>query len=331
MSQSRLEIKVGVFVLVGLLLLATLLILFSKGVTRFSRTYDLYLETTDVGGIKRGASVLMAGYPIGSVTRLMLSPNGDTVTLLLEIKQEHRIRTNAFFVLEQSGFLGDQYVAVYPGKNLDVPFLEPGAHVSCPPPFNLQQTARDASGFIHRIDETARTLNETIADVRLSLLNQQTLTNLAVTASQMRALSDRALLTVEQIQGLVASNRPVLSGSVSNLAVFTDRLNQLAGSLDQVVATNSPHLGAAVKNVESASESLQDLMTDLRAGKGPAGRMLSDEEMAADLARIAHNLSITSSNLNRLGLWGILWKRKEPRDHEPVYQPVPPPSRPIQK
>jgi hypothetical protein len=53
--------------------------------------------------------------------------------------------------------------------------------------------------------------------------------------------------------------------------------------------------------------------------------------MAANVADIARNLSITSSNLNRLGLWGILWKRKTPpmEEPEPVYLPVPPPSKPF--
>ncbi len=330
MSQSRLEIKVGLFVLIGLLLLATLLVYFSKGVTRFSRAYDIYLQTSDVGGIKPGAGVLMSGYPIGNVTRLILSTNGDTVTLVLKIKQEHRIRTNAVFVLEQSGFLGDQFVAVYPGTNLAATFLESGAQVTCPPPFNLQQTARDASGFIHRIDQTARELNATIADVRKHLLNQQTLTNLAVAASQMRDLSGRALVTVDEIQSLVATNRPAINNSVSNLAVFSGQLNQLADSLDEVVATNSTHLAAAVKNVEASSEILKTVMEDVRAGKGTAGRLITDEQIAADVAQIARNLSITSSNLNRLGLWGILWKRKASQTEEPVFKPVPPPSRPFQ-
>lgn len=329
MSQARLETKVGLFVLVGLVLLATLLIYFSKGVTRFSRGYDLYLQTTDVGGIKPGAGVLMAGYPIGDVARLMLSTNGNTVTLVLRIKQEHRIRTNAFFVLEQSGFLGDQFVAVYPGTNLAGGFLEDGAHVVCPPPFNLQQTARDASGFIKRIDQTARELNDAITDVRQHLLNQQTLTNLALAASQMRDLSDRALMTVDDIQSLVATNRPAINGSVSNLAQFSEQLKGLATSLDEVVATNSTQIASAVKNVESSSEILKDVMEDLRAGKGTAGRLVYDEQMAANVADIARHLSITSSNLNRLGLWGILWKKKETRTEEPIFQPVPPPSNPF--
>lgn len=318
MSQTRLEVKVGLFVLVGLLLLAALLISFSKGTTRFSRTYELYLDTTDVGGIKPGAGVLMAGYPIGDVKRVMLSTNGETVTLLLSIKQQHRIRSTAQFVLEQSGFLGDQFVAVYPGTNLNAPFLEAGAHVVCPPPFNLQQTARDASGFIRRIDETAQKLNATIADVRTHVLNQQTLTNLAVTAANMRDVSERALVTVDGIQALVETNRPAVGGILGKLGEFSDQLNQFAAALNEVLDTNRTEISTAVKNIESASEVLNSLLGDLESGKGLAGTVLRDDEFAASVAAITDNLSVTTSNLNRLGLWGILWSKKPPATNAPA-------------
>lgn len=318
MSQTRLEVKVGLFVLVGLLLLAALLISFSKGTTRFSRTYELYLDTTDVGGIKPGAGVLMAGYPIGDVKRLMLSTNGETVTLLLSIKQQHRIRSTAQFVLEQSGFLGDQFVAVYPGTNLNAPFLEAGAHVVCPPPFNLQQTARDASGFIRRIDETAQKLNATIADVRTYVLNRETLTNLAVTAANMRDVSERALVTVDGIQTLVETNRPAVTGVVSKLDAFSEQLNQFAAALNEVLATNRTEVASAVKNIESASEVLNSLLGDLQSGKGLAGTVLRDDEFAASVSAITENLSVTTSNLNRLGLWGILWSKKPPATNAPT-------------
>jgi hypothetical protein len=62
-------------------------------------------------------------------------------------------------------------------------------------------------------------------------------------------------------------------------------------------------------------------MEDMEAGNGPAGKVLRDPEMAANIQDIANNLSITTSNLNRLGLWGILWKKKVPKHEEPRRAP----------
>jgi ABC-type transporter Mla subunit MlaD len=45
MEKSRLEIKVGLFVFLGLALLAVLLVQFSKGTSLFRGTYTLKLRT----------------------------------------------------------------------------------------------------------------------------------------------------------------------------------------------------------------------------------------------------------------------------------------------
>jgi hypothetical protein len=65
--------------------------------------------------------------------------------------------------------------------------------------------------------------------------------------------------------------------------------------------------------VESSTESLRTILDDINKGKGPAGALLRDEQMTTNLNQITANLSVTSSNLNRLGLWGILWAKKSPR------------------
>jgi hypothetical protein len=56
---------------------------------------------------------------------------------------------------------------------------------------------------------------------------------------------------------------------------------------------------------------LKQLMTNLQSGKGPAGMLLQNEELSANVQAIANNLSMASSNLNRLGLWGFLWHKEK--------------------
>lgn len=310
MQNSKLEMKVGVFVAITLVLLAALLVIFSKGVTRFSRTYELRLLTSDVGGIKKGAGVLMAGYMIGNVTEIELGDNGEAVELTLQIKRQYQIRTNAIFVIEQSGFLGDQYVAVYPSTNRNARHFTSGETAVCPPPFNLQEVARNAAGFIERIDETARRLNAAIDDVRRLVLNEQTLTNLAVTVDTMRETSERARTTVDEIHELVATNQAPLSATLSNLVISSDLMRQSSAHVNELVVTNGPVISAAVKNIESSTVILESLLGEMQSGKGLAGVLLKDEAVAGDVAQIARNLSVTTSNLNRVGLWGILWKQK---------------------
>ena len=78
MENKRLELKVGLFVLIGLLLLAALLIAFSKGTSIFRGTYVVRLVATNVGGLKLRASVLLAGVQVGSVSKITLAPDGKS-------------------------------------------------------------------------------------------------------------------------------------------------------------------------------------------------------------------------------------------------------------
>jgi len=309
MTKSRLEWKVGLFVFVGLVLLGALLLQFSKSTTFFRPTYRILLRAANVSGLKPKSQVLMAGVQVGTVSDVRLSPQGTNVTITLRLFSQYKVHKDARFAIETSGFLGDQYVAILPTQNLgDV--YEDGDVAQTESPFNIQEVARSAAGFIQRIDETAKKLNDAIADVRRLVLNEQTLTNLSAAVGNLRVVSERALGTVANLDALVSSNSPAFSHSGSNLMLFSHQINQFAGDLRGVLNTNSLEIQSAVKNIESSTEVLKDVMQELQAGKGLAGNLLKNEQLAASVSRIAENLSVTSSNLNRLGLWGILWQHK---------------------
>lgn len=318
MPKSRLEGKVGLFVFIGLVLLAVLLIQFSKGTTFFRSTYDILLRTSNVGGLKKQAIVLMSGVQVGTVSDIRLALHGTNVIITLRIYREYEIHKDARFALEQSGFLGDQYVAVMPTRNALPPFKNGDVAVA-EAPFNLQEAARAAAGFIRRIDQTAQNLDEAIAQVRRDVLNEHTLTNLSATVINARLLSEHALVTVDDLSSVVASNSPTVTLSVSNLYRASDRLNELAGALGSLVSSNRPDVNAAVSNLEASTVTLKNLLDEVQAGKGLAGALLKNEQIATNVAQIAYNLSITTSNLNRRGLWGVLWSHKPPA-------PKPPPA-----
>jgi phospholipid/cholesterol/gamma-HCH transport system substrate-binding protein len=291
-------------------------VLFSKGLTGFRSTYELHLNTANIGGLSRQAKVLMAGVEVGKVDRARLAPDGRKVTVVLRIYEGVVIYHDARFLIEQSGFLGDQYVAIIPTEN-QPPVLQPGDEVEAGAPFNLQEAAREAAGFIRRIDETAQRLNDAIVDVRRLLLNQETLTNLALTIGNFREVSAGALVAMDRVNSLVESNTPSVSTAVSNLSVFSERLSLFGQSLQDVLATNTAEISSAIRNIETSTVLVTNLLSDLNSARGLAGQFIKNERLAADVNRLAHNLAITSSNLNALGLWRVLWKPKPPPTNEP--------------
>jgi phospholipid/cholesterol/gamma-HCH transport system substrate-binding protein len=337
MNQSRLEWKVGLFVIVCLALLAALVLNFSKGVSIFKPAYEILLRTTNVGGIKPKAAVLMAGVPIGTVQTIVLSDDGRTVVLHLRIERRFKIHSDAEFNIEAAGFLGDQYVAIEPTKNA-LPPLPDGALVTCREPFNMQAAARSAMGLIERVDKTVEDIREAVRRVNTMVLDEKTLGNLSATIGNFRGVSDqakdvmgranefstKAVGTVDRLDLLIANNTPAVNETMTNLSGFSGRLNHVADDLREVIASSRGEISTAVKNIEHSTAILTNLLGDLQAGKGLAGGLLKDEKMktdvlhlvdnyttlASNLSQLSSNLNISAGNLNSNGLWRFLWKPK---------------------
>ena len=316
MNESRLAGKVGLFVAIGLLLVALLLLSFSKGFSLFAPTYELRLKASTVGGLRDRSAVLMSGVRVGDVVASDVAPDGQGVIIRLKIHRRYSIRDDARFVIDQIGFLGDQYVAIHPQKNAGKP-LPPGAEVVCEEPFNLQEVVRSTSGLIQRVDQTVQVLNDAIQRLDRTVFHEQTLTNLTVTLSNFRLVSERAVTMVDGVNRLVQTNSPPISISVSNLVRFSEDLDKLASELQLTFSTNRADLTAAIRNMESTTRVLDGLVKDIEAGKGLAGSLVKDEQLKTNLFDMVENLAVLSSNLNK---YGLLYKPKQPKK-EPVSKP----------
>ena len=316
MEQKRLQVKVGVFVVFGLALMASLMIWFSKGTSLFRRTYELHLHTVNVGGLKPDAGVLLAGVPVGNVSSTKLAPDGKSVTVNLQIYNSCKIYHDARFAIEQSGFLGDQYVAIIPTQNT-LPCWTNGSDVSCEPPFSLLEISRTATSFMQSINDIAGKLDASVTDLRRVVLNPETFSNFTAAVDNLHAVSLEARGTFGRIDEVIAANGAEFSTAVSNVVFFSGQMIQLANNAQNLVTTNGPDVTAAIKNLESSTEVLRELANDAQSGKGVAGIMFENGPAATNVQVLAENLAVASSNLNRFGLWHFLWHREPPPTNAP--------------
>ncbi|HEY1786523.1 MAG TPA: MlaD family protein [Verrucomicrobiae bacterium] len=320
MENKRLELKVGLFVFVGLVLLAVLLIAFSKGNSVFRGTYTVRLVATDVGGLKLKASVLLAGVQVGSVSDVQLAPDGRSVTIALDIYKGTTIYSDANFVIQQANFLADQYVAVLPTANQGS-VITNNEIVHCEPPFDMQAVLRSATGFIQRVNDTVAKIEASVAQLQQTVLNEQTLTNLSIAMANIRSASDHADGVIGGLDTLVATNRQQISIAVSNLVCFSQELTRVAANADGIIATNGVGISGAVTNLQAATATLRQIANDMHEGKGLAGTVLENEQLAANVQETVNNLAITTSNLNEFGIWHMLWRHEPPHTNRPPKAP----------
>ena len=314
--SKKLEWKVGVFVLIGLILMAIMVMRFSKG-TGLSSTYDLNLVARNAGGIIRGASVLMAGVPIGSVREIYLEAHGSKVTMVTSIYYKIQISSNAVFSIGTVGFIGDRYIAVSPGPtDGKVGLLKPNDTVVVLEGFDFSQVAESASGLMNRLSGTVDQLSNAVTRLDRTLLSEESLTNLTITIQNFRGLSERAMSAAGGLDVFVQTNTPTLSQSITNFAEFTEKLNRVTLELQDTVATNRIEFTSAIKNIERATMRADRLLEEVEQGKGVAGGLLKNQEMANYTSLMLSNFMVFGSNVNHKGLWGVIRKPKSPKKED---------------
>ena len=324
MSQSHKEWKVGGFVALGLVLLAVLVLNFSKGLSLLKPSYVVRLKTTNVGGIKDKAAVLLAGVTVGNVSHVVLAPDSKSVVIVLHIYAKHDIPGDAHFNIEAQGFLGDQFVSISPTQNVLPPLPKDGSAArECRAPFNIQDAARDALGLIQRLDQAAQKIDVAAERVNKTVLSEQTLTNFAAIMANLRVVSEqtrivteraialetKALGTLDRVDVLVAASTAPIQTAVTNVLRFTEQLNRVGADLQDTLGGNRPAIQAAVRNLETATAQVTNLLGEVQSGRGLAGAFFKDDTLArnfkqlsADLPAISGQVNSAVSNINSLTL-----------------------------
>src|SRR3990170_5876818 len=93
--QLSLQLRIGAFVLGGLVVFLAIIYLLGAQARYFERKYDLVAEFAEVGGLIEGATVRLAGVQIGRVTRVDLPPQPGgkvRVTMTVARRFQDRIR-----------------------------------------------------------------------------------------------------------------------------------------------------------------------------------------------------------------------------------------------
>ncbi|HMD55589.1 MAG TPA: MlaD family protein [Phycisphaerae bacterium] len=330
MNDSRFGFKVGLFIFVGVALLALLILSFSSGVTLGRATYKLQVIMPNAAGLKPAADVLLSGVPIGKVIDMTLADDNQSVNITVSILKTRKIQKNAVFEIDSVGFLGDQYVKVtMPMENglaqaNGMQYYAPGDTVQGKRTPGLQEQIESVSGLLDQAKATLKDADEAITNVNHTVLSPETLGKVGLAVSNLQVISVTAVAMIEQAKGLLDTNVGPVNSAVSNFLALSASLTNTAAEFDQIIVTNRDDVRQMIANLKNTSDDFKKLAADLQAGKGVAGGLLKDEKMKAQMASLISNantitaeFSTFGSNLNQNGIWGVLWKPRHTETNQP--------------
>jgi phospholipid/cholesterol/gamma-HCH transport system substrate-binding protein len=154
MSQS---FRLGVFILIGLAILAAGVFLIGGMESRFQANYRLKAQFQNVAGLVEGADVRVGGVHKGTVRNIELPARADgKVTVVMDLSRQTRnlLKQDSLASIKSEGLLGDKYVEISFGSPEAAP-LNGGETIPSEPPV-------DIANLIAKTDQILDTAKSTL-------------------------------------------------------------------------------------------------------------------------------------------------------------------------
>ena len=296
-EQDRgLELKVGIFVAVGLSILAALVVQFGRLGEGLKSYYDVTVHFVDASGLLKGSDVLMGGAKIGRVAGPpMLLATSRGVDVPLRIYDYVRIATGSSFTIGSTGLLGDRFVTITPPVGQPTAYIARGARIEGAREKGLDDMTKEGGallkelrGTLGKIDTTVSRLNEqALSPANMDHL-KETFDNLSKTTTSLSESSKKIDGVIEKADSTMASAKET-----------ADKMQLVAGD--------------ARKTIQSAGR----ILNEATAGNGLLTMLLTNEE-------VANNLRALISNLRR---HGVLFYRDSAAKTSPPPESSPPQRR----
>ena len=302
--EKRRETIAGLFVLIGLLLLAGLIVEFGRiGGTSKDR-YSLFVQYPDTAGIIKNSEIRLRGAKVGRVANtpeLIILDDDSHVEMELLIREDVKIPTDSIFQIGSSGLLGDKYIDIIPPEVKSDSFYEPGAMVigDSSGDFDAiksdaESIAREASiimkdakvtidkmnGTLDSIKSTSDSLNMTITKVNEGILSDKNLIHITTIMENFESSSNRfdtasqdlqptlaeVKLTVTQARETLAGIQNSTQSALSEMPKAIQSIESAATKAEQTISSfqNKDSLAGTLTNDKATGDNAKDFLKNLK-------------------------------------------------------------------
>ena len=314
-EQKGLEIKVGLFVLIGLIIIAAMAIKFGKVGQGISKFYTVTVEFPNASGIFKNADVQLAGARIGVVAddpRAMPGRIGS-VPVQLMIRQGIELPVGSYFTIGSSGLLGDKSVVVslptgFDQANFDA--NDPKQTIAHNSTVHGTQIA-DINDLTSKGDLNMKKLADTLDELKVTLekiqrgvLNDENMSNLKDSFASIKTSTDNIAKASTKIDSVVTGAQSAVDSAKETFSEAKQAIGTINGAATDV--------RSAIGDVRGIVASGQSVLKSAQSGPGTLPMLLSNRELA-------DNLNAVVANIRRHGLLFY-------RDSAPVASPTPVPT-----
>ncbi len=300
-KETRNNIKLGIFVLAGLVFLVLLLYMIGKNRNLFGNTYLLKARFENIQGLVKGNNVRFAGIETGTVKDVtIINDTTIEVGMYIENRLKKVIRKNALVSIGTDGFVGNKVVNIIPSKEpadyaIEGDILPTKKAVSTDEILNtLAETNQDIAAIASGLRITVDKINNSTALWNL-LKDEGIPSDIKTSLGRIRNATIKAEQMMQDLH-MVISDVKEGKGSVGSLlrdSSFAQNINEA------VVKINTVGFQADLLAIE-LNRITSGVRKDVENGKGVANLILKDSSVSNKINASLNNIEKGTNGFNQV-------------------------------
>jgi phospholipid/cholesterol/gamma-HCH transport system substrate-binding protein len=231
-KPSEMELKVGIFVSVGLALIMTAILMLGGANSIFTRHNKYTVHFPSVEGLMIGAKVLLGGINVGTVSTIEFDPALKSIKVTTEVKKsfEEWIKHDSTAEILTQGVLGDKYISIAPGSAESQP-LKSWDEITTKPTKGLAEFLSKSDQLMVSLNSIAQNIDQILKTFHAKNRSEMFFDGMANTAKNLSEVSKKLNGELDSIQ---------LKSAVKNLNSILEKINNGTGTVGALV--NDPQL-----------------------------------------------------------------------------------------
>ena len=235
------QIKTGIFVVVGMVIVALSILFLGEDKMSLTGTYELRVQLRQVQGLSPGSQVALSGLRIGRIDTIQFAKDSADLIATIEIDKQHqkRITRGAIAGMKKLGALSDKYIYITPGPK-DAPVLQSGELIESDGGEDFLDIIAKKSSDLSNVVEVVNELNTLLKNLNQDGRSRVMMDNMITASAQFKALmSDaRESLNKDKMRELIAHMSNIMTkldkgdgslGALINDPTLHQRLTSLLG------------------------------------------------------------------------------------------------------
>ena len=307
MKRMGTETKVGIFVLLGIIVLAFMTVTVGKFHLGKEAGYRVYVLFDSAAGVVRNSPVRIAGVHVGKVERISLERGQAKVAL--RIPPGVHLYEDAKAYLRSEGLLGERYIEILPGSEERPRLKEEGLIPQGAPPVSIEQVLSRLSGIGESFEAVLQPLGHLLKGIDPEKVKNMT-SNFEGFSRDLPHLAADARETLGNLKDISAKlerGEGTLGKLISDEEAYRDAGRTLVALREIVekVQRGEGTLGklvndeGAYQDVRETLVAMRDVAEKVQRGEGTLGKLINDDEAYQDARATLANLRRTSERLDR--------------------------------